>query len=253
MRLFEETQDKIIVTEYLSERDKVLEFKKREIAKIPVDERVLSAERNTNYYSIKTGMDFIGLDELLFKEKNGPTWGYHYHKLECSKLSNEKQKKIIDDYINTVVDVLYDVYKVTVPYDQLSETQKNNFDCFSLIDAKDKEVLKKLKYFLTSESYKIGNNSIASMDGIINSTESMYIYHLLVNDKFKNLINKDIEEEVNLFFPFKKICEIDTKEVIKNDINLKTAGIISNNTETYYDKLMVKVRESEPILKLIKK
>lgn len=253
MRIFEETKDKVIVTEYLPERDKVLEFKKREIEKIPEDERVLSAERNTNFYSIKTEMDFIGLEELLYKEINGPIWGYHYHKLECSKLSEEKQKKIIDDYTNNVVDILYGVYKIESPYDKLSEIQKNYFDCFSLIDAKDKEVLKKLKYFLTSDSYKIINNNIARMDGIINSTEKMYIYHLLVNDKFNNLIKKDIEEEVNLFFPFKKICEIDTKELIKNQINLKTAGIISNNTETYYDKLIAKVKESKPILKLIKK
>ena len=76
---------------------------------------------------------------------------------------------------------------------------------------------------------------------------------MLIFDKFKDITNKNIEEEVNLFLPFKKLCEFDVKELRKNDINLKSIGIVPNNSESDYDKLMTKVKESEHILKLIKK
>lgn len=248
MKLFEEIGDKIIVTEYFSDSKKVKEFKKKEIEKIPEDERVLSDETNTNL-CIKTGRNEVDFRDLLYMERN------NYHKIVCSKMSKEMKKEIISSYINSAGSLLYEPYIIKNPYekDTVTDVVKSRIDYSNLINDKDRETLRKLKYFLTSGSYKVINNNIACMDGIINATESMYLYQLLVNDKFNNLLNKDIEEEVNLFFPFKKICEIDIKELIKNQINLKTAGIISNNTETYYDKLMTKVKESEPILKLIKK
>lgn len=248
MKLFEKIGDKIIVTEYFSDSKKVKEFKKKEIEKIPEDERVLSDETNTNL-CIKTGRNEVDFRDLLYMERN------NYHKIVCSKMSKEMKKEIISSYINSAGSLLYEPYIIKNPYekDTVTDVVKSRIDYSNLINDKDRETLRKLKYFLTSGSYKVINNNIACMDGIINATESMYLYQLLVNDKFNNLLNKDIEEEVNLFFPFKKICEIDIKELIKNQINLKTAGIISNNTETYYDKLMTKVKESEPILKLIKK
>ena len=111
MRLYEEINDKIIVTEYLPDKEKVLEFKKREIEKVPKEERLLSAERNTNWHYIKFGQDNIGLTELLYREKN-LAWGYAYHKLECSKLNKKEQEKIINDYIEHVIDINYIPYSI---------------------------------------------------------------------------------------------------------------------------------------------
>lgn len=252
MRLYEEINDKIIVTEYLPDKEKVLEFKKREIEKVPKEERLLSAERNTNWHYIKFGQDNIGLTELLYREKN-LAWGYAYHKLECSKLSIKEKEKIINDYTEHVIDINYIPYSIETPYENMCDLSKEKIDNFPLIDINDKEVLKKLKYFLASDGYNILDHNKARMEGIINSTEAMYIYHMLILDKFKDITNKNIEEEVNLFLPFKKLCEFDVKELRKNDINLKSIGIVPNNSESDYDKLMTKVKESEHILKLIKK
>lgn len=248
MKLFEEIGDKIIVTEYFSESKKVKEFKKKEIEKIPEDERVLSDETNTNL-CIKTGRNEVDFRDLLYMERN------NYHKIVCSKMSKEMKKEIISSYINSAGSLLYEPYIIKNPYekDTVTDVVKSRIDYSNLINDKDRETLRKLKYFLTSGSYKVINNNIACMDGIINATESMYLYQLLVRNQLDKINNQEIEEVIKLFFAYKKVCEFDIREILKNEMNLKSAGIISNNTETYYDKLMAKVKESEPILKLIKK
>lgn len=248
MYLFEEIGDKVIVTKYFSDSEKVKEFKKKEIEKIPEDERVLSDETNNNL-CIKIGRNEVDLRDLLYRERN------IYHKIECSKMCKEMKNKIISSYINSADSLLYEPYILKNPYekDRTTDVVSSRIDYSNLITDKDRETLRKLKYFLTSRSYKMINNNIAHMDGIINATESMYSYQLLVRNQLDKINNQDIEEVIKLFFAYNKVCEFNIREIIKNEINLKSTQVISDNAETYYDMLMKKVKESEPILKLIKK
>ena len=71
MRIFEYDGEKFVVTEYWPNDKKLSDFKFEQITSIPEDERVLSAEREINSYSIIMKRHNVYFEELLYKESSG--------------------------------------------------------------------------------------------------------------------------------------------------------------------------------------
>lgn len=248
MRIFEYDGEKFVVTEYWPNDKKLSDFKFEQITSIPEDERVLSAEREINSYSIKMERHNVYFEELLYKESSGK-----YHKIECSKLSLDEQGKILGKYIGWNGLGGYQLHALESPYNALRPTyRKDRIDFSSMIDEQDKKTLRKLKYFLTSGVYlTLDNRTTARMEGIININEKLYIYHLLENEQFDKLNGKNIDEQLELFDNPIIICELDANKVNEFDVTLNKIGITTS--ETNYNKLMKKSKECEKVLQKLKK
>lgn len=254
MRIFKLEGKKVIVSNYSPNIEKLIEFKKKEIATIPQDERVLSAERDATpasnkSYSIKREKDeLVCFENLLYKNSNDK-----YHLLECSKLSEEEQTKIIAKYIKWRNYYGYEPHAIETPYEELKPTyKKDRIDFATFIDNKSKQTLRNLRYFLTSDNYaKQDNRFIERMEGIININKALYLYHLLITEQYDMLIDKDIEEQLRLFDKQEVVCEFNMNEIGVLDRNLAKVGIIIKDNN--YNKLMDQVKRSEHVLKLINK
>ena len=248
MRIFEYDGEKFIVKEYWVEEKPLIDFKFSQIITHPEDERVLSAERGINGYSIKRDKRIVSFGNILYKN-----FKEDYHKIECSKLTSTEQGKILAKYIGWGNGPQgYYPHAIETPYDELRPIyEKARIDRSSLIDAQDKKTLKNLRYFLTSDSYtKSADGNSARMEGIINISEQLYLYHLLENEQFDQIGDRDISEIIKLFSKNDIICEWNANEVNSFDQSLKKAGIISKQNN--YDKLMDKVKHSEKVLQKIK-
>jgi len=258
MLIFEYDGQCINVYNYFENRKRLMEFKKKEIQKIPQDERVLSAERSITgvSYSLKKD-DIVCFENLLYKDAVNK-----YHKIECSRLSQKEQDIIINKYINDYrlhvgwhCSPTYEPHVLESSYNELRPLyKKDRIDKSQLINDKDKETLRKLKYFLTSNDYSILDDSMrARMEGIININEPLYIFHLLEHEQYDKLNNKDIEEQMSLFDEPALVSKFVMYDVQQFDRKLYDVGVGHEPENTNYSRLMNQAKKSEHILRLIKK
>ena len=258
MLIFEYDGRCINVYNYFENRQKLKEFKKKEISKIAQDERVLSAERSITgvSYSLKKD-DIVCFENLLYRDAIDK-----YHKIECSRLSQKEQDIIINKYINDCrlhvgwhSSPMYQPHALESSYNELRPLyKKDRIDKSQFINNQDKETLRKLKYFLTSTDYSILDDGMrARMEGIININEPLYIFHLLEHEQYDKLIDKDIEEQMSLFDKPSLVSKFVMYDVEQFDRKLYDVGVGLKPENTNYTRLMNKAKKSEHILRLIKK
>ena len=252
MRLFVEEANTITVHEFLPNHQKVVDFKKREINSIPVNERVLRAERNSLGISIEKDNLKNSLLNLIYKQNKESKLIDEaiFHRIASSELDENTKKRLLENYIYED-DHTYYPHKIYPSYIDLDEKRKKQFNSFQFINDNDKEILRKVKYYITRgyEYKKDESKGIEYLEGIINSTENLYLYHLLLNEKYNDLEGKDVTNQFNLFW-LKEQSKFDKKQVRELDNNLRNCGIRLERTN--YELLMDKVKRSEKVLKLIK-
>jgi len=250
MRILEKNKDKINVYNYVPNYEKVVAYKKREIEKIPEQERVLIAETSAFPFEINKSK----LTNSILRLNYSTTFETIYHKFEISKLSNEECKNILNKYIyNFEYDEQMIPHLIEPNYEDVNSVCKEKIGKLKL-NFKDIEMLKTIKYFLAPKNYKHNyDDGIATMDEIINLPKTLFLFHLLINEQYKNIRKDyDISEQIELFSKEPQLIQsFDINKIKEFDDSLKQAGV--NNEITNYQKLELQVESSEKILKILRK
>ena len=209
MYLYEKDKNIVNVYELKEKRDKLFEFKRKEMEKNKKIETVYSVFSNSDE-DIRMFRDireydinkFIKKYNTLFKHKNGLKLSENHYFLENR---------------NNIDGLLYQLY--CGDYDFYGYDVKKLFD-------KDKNDVK--KYFLQTTSeikchkpeHFNGESYQFELPNILSIPESIYLLRLLIQQEFGKLVDKNIDEQLSLYdfnaIPIQKL-DLDTIRFISNN------------------------------------
>ena len=198
MYLYEKNKDKIDVYELKARRDKLFDFKRREMEKEDLDHIVFKLQSNNkddlqNFRDSRYSGKFIDKKNYIFKHKNG------------IKLNNviylRDNGLIIDGLLYRLYRGEFDYY----PGYKIIISNHKNKKYLLLTDPCIEE--QKTKIF-DAESYKY------SLDNVISLPESMYLLRKLIEQDYSELVDKNIEEQLSLYdFNDEPIKKLDLKTI----------------------------------------
>ena len=224
MLLYDNKDKHLDIYEFNSDRKKMIDYKLKELKKIPENERFLVAKTRIN-----------SNDKPLFEEY----------------ISNLNNDIVLDStYVDSKDNNNGTYHKLE--YDNNNSTFLENYYIYS--NLKDKSVvqikyLEMIKYYLLySRKYRyLGeyeDKKDYQMDNILQIPESLYLLQLIEQEKFKSLDDKDIEEQLSLY-------TLSKKDEIPKEL-LKKASLTSLVKDKYEIALNKALNDSH-ILKKIKK
>ena len=182
MYLYEKNKDKIDVYELKARRDKLFDFKRREMEQKSLDNIVFSLQSNNKdeliyfYNSSEYTKDFIDKKNKVFKHKRG------------IKLDNVIH--FSDDGLK-IDGLLYRLFRGDFDYPGFGIKKVINKDKKYLL-LTDYIEENKTKVF-DAESYKY------SIDNVISIPESIYLLKKVIMDEFEDILDKNIDEQLSLF------------------------------------------------------
>lgn len=201
MYLYEKNKDKIDVYELKEIRDRLFDFRRKEMEKLG-KHKILYRAFSNDAHTIYSFLNGFSLDEINLITKQNK---FFIHK-KGIKLEN-----INYFYDNTItIDGL--IYQIC----------NGKFDVVNTIGMIHNNDL--IKYFIFAEPYtKINNKNIFKLDGefykykltnIVNIPESVYLLHLLLNEEFEKLVDKNIDDQLSLYeFSNKPIDSLDVDTI----------------------------------------
>lgn len=224
MFLYDKKENSIDVYSFDENKESMTEYRKSKMLEIPERDRVVVAESYNydmgespvfEFYAKKFDTTIIPMKYVNFK--NG---SLSYHFLKTGKTSKRNKKILLDSYY----------------FGNLSDRNVARI-----------QDLNKLRYFLLSKtvySAQLYDNRFKKLEDIIELPESLYLLQMLEQGKFSLLKNKDISEQLSLFY-VSYINELSLEELKKMD-----ACGITNNT---YEQILIKTENDAHLLKLLKK
>ncbi len=262
MYLLEKTEKSYNVYEFSPIKEKVREYKEKEMQKIPQEYRVLTVITN-NRYEMEYIYDYSYLKFIYSNKTN--EFSYHDIAPSTDKESNEE---ILNDYYNDVDNQEFsytikgtnnnDIFLVTT-----GEYYEESFNipCYKVFKHILEDGIDKYKsninineYYKYYKKHKNKTVTLKEMDGIINIPESLYDYHRFIdflNGTISSMNKKEIESLLPLFKMSKEIVKkFDIEEVQKLDKDIKKYMGLNNHI---CEKLEEKCHHSEKILSLVKK
>lgn len=227
MFLYDKNGNKIEVYSMEPNNDKIYEFKKEEIEKIPTDKRVLKATTNTSL--VFENPKAYRLYSTNFVYQKPTFFNREYHNLESSYST--------DNYI-------YDNNRIN---QLLNKYYKNEFkykiplclDC-------EEDIPKYLLFTEFDYTFNSSKFNDRTLDNIICLTKNLYLLEKILDGKFFMLDEENIEKQIDLFdISDKPIITIDREELKKAEL-FKLINECENEVNH-------KVYESQKILKYVKK
>lgn len=214
MYLYEKNKDKLYIYTFLSDSNKMYEYRVEQMEQIQKDKRIFRGITGIgieNYEIFKLYENKFDIEIIPIENVNGS-----YHRLE-SVILGDKSREFL--YSNYYFGNLND-NKIARVYD-----------------------LNKLRYFLLINSQYRYDFDKKILDGILEIPESLYLLSLIEKEKFSLIKDKDISEQLNLF-KLEQIKEIDLETIERMDNVGMVPGCYSNTIE--------KARNDAYILKLVK-
>lgn len=226
MLLYERNNDILEVYDFSAKKEVLEEYRKKQMQKIPEDERILTAETCISNWSDTPLFESFSTnysDKILTSNyaDNKSVSENRYHTLKKSNKDTNHNQQLLNFYYTGN---LKDKNMVRIKY------------------------LEGIRYLLLkNKSYHfIGENNGRKyqMNDIIQLPKSLYILQLIEQTNFEALKKYDIKDELSLFI-LSKIEEISLTELQKTDKLNITTGI--------YDSVTKKADTDHKILKLLKK
>ena len=181
MYLYDINKDKIDVYEMSPWSDKIAEFKKNEMEKVPFEQRVLRA--STNYeHELEKNDRPISYDKLQYKTY-GVWGGTFYHNVVSYQMSDyekERQAQLLNEY-----------YTGHIDSSKIALIEKHNKE-------EDRDEI--VKYLLLTDTYHYDHGEYV-MNDIISIPKSLYLLNLLEQGKFYNydIEHEDISRQLETF------------------------------------------------------
>lgn len=227
MYLYDKNGDKIEVYSMEPNMEKIYNFRKKEIEQIPENERVLKMISNQfmDWAMFYTGI--INTSRIDYHEKS--IFSKYYCNLMQYNMTDEereRQNKLLEDYYKS--NYFYYKIKVNKDYDKIKGLQ----------------TIKRLLMDNVCVSEKRNRHAI---NDIISVPESILLLEILLSQDIHLIENDDISKQLELFDFSTNPIEIVDYNMIDRYSNL---NVIASNSSY---KLDCKVKESEKILKYIKK
>lgn len=228
MYLYEKDKNIVNVYELKEKRDRLFDFKRKEMEKNGKEELVYSIFSNNlrdiHKFELSSEYDmndFIKKCNTFFKHKNG--------------LKLCANRYFMRDNINNIDGLLYQLY--SGDYDLYGYEVKKIFD-------KDTNDIK--KYFLQTTSERkihkperfVGESYAIELPNILSIPESIYLLKLLRQQKFYDLVDKNIYEQLSLY---------DFKDEPIKKLDLETIRFVNQNYLTDDD-----LEVNESILKKVR-
>ena len=222
MYLYEISDDKLIVHQFLEDKEKMSEYKRKEIEKIPYNERIYTALTDEDKV-LESNKQLLNHYDVNYNNKNKDI-NNSFHTLYKKEFNKKDYMQIIDNYINSLKQ--YRTYIVKAYKDM--ET-----GCY--VDR---------KYFIPLDNYyKIDDEFLRylKMDNVLKVTKNLYLLQNFINEKYDILTEDEILKILELFnlkdnYIF---SEYSIEKLIKCNLI---------NEENFNNKL----KNSEKILNLIK-
>ena len=240
MFLFEEDKRNIRVYNYLINKEKLYDFKKEQMAKIPKDERVLKAITNYVHFPLQEKKKILAYSDLNYKiyVRYGSQSYYHFLcPYEMTDEEKERQRKLLEDYYSFLEAYESKYYMIY---------GKDNNNCPS------DEKMSKLKgrvtissdglFLIPTANYNYINDNNITMDSILNVPKILCFLELFLASDFKNVPERYIIDYLKLF---------DKLEI--KDIDINTYNMMVKYHLASREDLDKKIEDSANVLKLIKK
>lgn len=224
MRLFNINEDVIEAYEMTPRIKEIEEYKRKEMANIPLDRRVLYARTfDDDEKVLENKKNIIRFQEIMSLPSNGT------HSISSCNMEESEKLELLEEYYFKSL-IFQPVVEVSV--DCLNQSIfgiKNDF----------------LYLLLTSKEYeeKYTPRPVYEMPGIISITRPLHLLQLILNEEYTRLNDKDISEQLSLFDISDKVIETIPINPIKK---LRNNGLYSDEE---YDKLMQKIEGTQMVLK----
>lgn len=201
MKLYEKSGDSINVYELKELKDKIFEYRRKEMEKMNKDEivyKVLSNNKeelslflDSNKYD---GSKFITKDNRFFMHKNGLKLKNYNYAWENKVIIDGLLYEICSGYLG-----LFNKEKIVVS----SEKDNSNQDKIFIPMTYDIKVNKKKKLF-DGEFYCF------ELPNLVSVPESIQLLHMLLERDYFDLMDKDIDEQLALYeFVDKPVAKLD--------------------------------------------
>lgn len=209
MYLYEKNKDKVDVYELKEVRDKLFDFRRKEMEKLNKHEILYRALSN-EAHRINSFLECFPLteDKLITKENR-----FFIHKRGI-KLENVnyfyENAIIIDGLIYQICNGRYNFVKnIGKLYDNCGELKK-----YFIFASSCAEINKRNIFKIDGEFYKY------ELKNIVNIPESIYLLNLLLNEELEELLDKNIDEQLSLY---------DFNNVPINSLDIETVNFTKPN------------------------
>lgn len=239
MKLYEQDERIIKVYDLAPNYSLIKEFKRKEMETLPFDVRVLNASTNDKEVLVsKIAVKTISNDELNYSTRK---FILHrkFHELSIHKGLIEKDD--VSEYIRTVNYIqmtLNNYYEGIYDNDSLVKVNGTNEGFIHLLIA-------------GNYVYQNEHSKVRSISNIIHLPESLYLLHLLLQERYDLLNSDDIKNQLQLF----EFNQIPIREFNINDVNAyeELASEITFQIDNFKEAMLKKVTESSDILRLVRK
>lgn len=222
MQLFNINGDKIEVYGLFPKSEKIKLYKMQEMEKINDDERVMRAR--TNYHRPLESPELSVFLRYLNQDKDDNFGENFWHKFEHS--GKRRQEMVLNNYYEGKFD-------------------KESSNLVRVIDDCTNQIIKYL--LLTNLRYHFyeSGGEITTMPDIIEVPESLYLLHLIMQERFSLVTDKNIIEQLNCFDLTDNPSEsFDIKKVEE----MCKLGLIEEN----FDSIIERVKVRQKILEIKK-
>lgn len=242
MKLYTKNNGNLEVFDLTPKNDEIKKYKEAEMEKIPETQKVLKASCNEDYISQCTlhYNDTILASRLNYKEYSffdldGHFFKKYYHKLESYTHPTAHIYRL--NILNTFYNGTYDNVRLIKVLDDI---KKGNWKS---------DALKAVQYLLiTQKDYQRTNEkkTMFTMDNIINIPESLYYLECILQGYYKELIGKNIDNQLGYFelskeptysISLEELSLLEKNNIIKNAINdeqLTCSSEIIKKVKTIY-------------------
>ena len=228
MLLFEEAEKNIRVYNYIINKEKMYHFKKREMAHILGDKRILCAVTSHKY-------PLVGSKKIFEYNDLNYEFGHDFHILGSYKMTNEeilRQKNYLEKYYHFLNSYgsSYQVIKSKV------ENVNEHFLNLNPITINGQSL-----YLIPTSKYNCNKTGYTVMDNILNVPESLYYLEHFMASKYTDIPEEYLLKFIKLYEQIEvKNIDIDTLKIMIN-YNLVKKQVLNNQIEN-----------STRVLKLIK-